>query len=139
MGVGREAATNACIGEIRLGVPLPLFDDSSGKRREARANLKVAEAESTLVELRLSRECSLAAGRARLASEQARIYREQILPKANEALERVQTGYGEGKFALADVIETRRAVAEPRLAYQQKLLELNIALAELEALASKLK
>ena len=138
MGVGREATTNESIGEIRFGLPLPLFDNSSGKRREARANLAVAEAESASVELRLSREWSLAAGRVRLASEQARIYREAILPKANEALERVQTGYSEGKFALADVIETRRTVAEARLAYQQKLLELNLAQAELDALANKL-
>ena len=139
LGVGREAVTNDSIAEIRFGVPLPIFDNSSGKRREARANLAVAEAEANAVELRLSREWNLVAGRVRLASEQARTYREQILPKANEALDRVQAGYTEGKFALADVLETRRTAAEARLAYQQKLLELNIAQAELEALANKLK
>ena len=61
------------------------------------------------------------------------------MPKANEAFSRVQTGYDEGKFPLLDVLETRRTAAEARLAYQQKLLELNIAQAELEALAGKLK
>lgn len=139
MGAGREAITNNSIGEIRFGVPLPLFDTSSGKRREARANLAVAEAESASVSLRLSREWSLAAGRVRLASEQARVCRERILPLANEAFHRVQTGYDEGKFPLMDVLETRRTAAEARLAYQQKLLELNIAQAELEALAGQLK
>lgn len=37
-GMGREAITNNSIGEVRVGLPLPLFDNSSGKRREARAN-----------------------------------------------------------------------------------------------------
>ena len=139
VGMGREAITNDSIAEIRFGVPLPILDNSSGKRREAHANLAVAEAESNAVELRLSREWSLAASRVRLASEQARTYREQILPKATEALDQVQAGYNEGKFALADAIETRRTAAEGRFAYQRKLLELNIAQAELEALANKLK
>ncbi|MEI6561455.1 MAG: TolC family protein [Verrucomicrobiota bacterium] len=139
MGAGREAITNNSIGEIRFGVPLPLFDTSIGKRREARANLAVAEAESASVDLRLSNEWSLTAGRVRLSSEQARVYRERVLPQANEAFHRVQTGYDEGKFPLVDVLETRRTAAEARLAYQQKLLELNIAQAELEALAGQLK
>lgn len=139
MGAGREAITNNSMGEIRFGVPLPLFDTSSGKRREARANLAVAEAESAAADLRLNRERNAGVERLRVASEQARAYRERIIPKANEAFSRVQTGYDEGKFPLVDVLETRRTAAEARLAYQQKLLELNIAQAELEALAGKLK
>ena len=139
IGAGREAITNNSMGEIRFGVPLPLFDTSSGKRREARAHVAVAEAESAAVDLRLNREWSNGVERLRVASEQALVYRERILPKANEAFSRVQTGYDEGKFPLLDVLETRRTAAEARLAYQQKLLELNIAQAELEALAGKLK
>ena len=127
MGAGREAITNNTIGEIRVGMPLPLFDTSSGKRREARATLAAAEAESVSVHLRLSREWNNALERLRVASEQARAYH------------RVQTGYDEGKFPLVDVLETRRTAAEARFAYQQKLLELNIAQAELEALEGKLK
>ena len=61
-------------------------------------------------------------------------YRERILPKANEALRLVQTGFEQGKFGFIDLLDTQRTTAEARLAYQQKLLELNVAQAEIEAL-----
>jgi outer membrane protein TolC len=49
----------------------------------------------------------------------------------------VQTGFQEGKFEFIDLIDTQRTTAEVRLAYQQKLLELNIAQAYLEALVAQ--
>ena len=58
----------------------------------------------------------------------------RILPKANEALRLVQTGFEQGKFGFIDLLDTQRTTAEVRLTYQQKLLELNVAQAELEAL-----
>ncbi len=137
LGAGREAMTNAAIGEIRVGLPLPIFDGSGGKRRESRGNLAVAEAEEAAVGLKLSREWNAAAARVRSASEQAGVFRERILPKANEVLRRTQTGFDEGKFLLTDLIETQRSAAELRIGYQQKLLELNIAQADLEALLGK--
>ena len=139
VGAGREAVTNAAIGEIRFGIPLPIVDSSSGKRQEARANLAVAQAEAEAIALRLSREWSNAAERVRVASAQAQIYRKRVLPKANQALSRMQSGYDEGKFSLVDVIETQRTAAEAQLAYQQKLMELNLAQVDLEALLGWLK
>jgi cobalt-zinc-cadmium efflux system outer membrane protein len=56
------------------------------------------------------------------------------LPKANEALRLVQRGFEEGKFGFIDLLDTQRTAAEVRLAYQQKLLELNVAQAGVEAL-----
>ena len=61
-------------------------------------------------------------------------YRERILPRANEALRLVQTGFEEGKFDFIDLVDTQRTTAEVRRAYQEKLLEMNVAQAELEAL-----
>jgi cobalt-zinc-cadmium efflux system outer membrane protein len=61
-------------------------------------------------------------------------YRERILPKAAEALRLVQTGFEQGKFNFIDLLDTQRTTAEARLAYQHRLLELNLAQAELEAL-----
>lgn len=135
---GREAGSNASVGEVRLGIPLPILDDASGKRREARANLAAAEAEAEAIQLRFLREWSSAATRLRTASEQAKTFREQILPKADEALIRMRAGFDEGKYQLIDLLEIQRTAAEARIGYQQKLLELNIAQAELEALLGKL-
>lgn len=82
----------------------------------------------------MQREWANAQKRYRTAAEQVARYRERILPKADEALRLVQTGFEQGKFAFIDLVDTQRTTAEARLAYQQKLLELNVAQAELEAL-----
>ena len=76
----------------------------------------------------------MASQRLRTAAQQVASYHERILPKANEALRLVQRGFEEGKFGFIDLLDTQRTAAEARLAYQQKLLELNVAQAELEAL-----
>jgi cobalt-zinc-cadmium efflux system outer membrane protein len=82
----------------------------------------------------LQREWANARKRYQTAAEQVANYRERILPKAGEALRLVQTGFEQGKFNFIDLVDTQRMTAEARLAYQGKLLELNIAQAELEAL-----
>jgi len=76
----------------------------------------------------------MASQRLRTTAEQVASYRDRILPKANEALRLVQRGFEEGKFGFIDLLDTQRTAAEARLAYQQKLLQLNLAQADIEAL-----
>lgn len=132
---GRENDSDrSSIVEFRLSLPLPLIDRAKGRKQEARANVAIAEAELTSVEQRLLREWGTASQRFRAAIEQVANYRERILPKAEKALELVRGGFEQGKFGFIDLLDTQRTTAEARLTYQQKLLELNIAQAELEAL-----
>ena len=134
MAGGRIGETDQSIIQLGFSVPLPLIDRGKGKQQEARANVSVAEAELQGVQQHLERELANALKRYRTAAEQVANHRERILPKANEALRLVQTGFEQGKFNFIDLVDTQRTTAEARLAYQQKLLELNIAQAELEAL-----
>ncbi len=132
---GRENDSDrSSIVEFRVSLPLPLIDRAKGKKQEARANVAIAEAELTGIEQRLLREWGTASQRYRAAIEQVTSYRERILPKADRALELVRGGFDQGKFGFIDLLDTQRTTAEARLAYQQKLLELNVAQAELEAL-----
>jgi len=134
---GREAVPDReSVVEFRLSLPLPIIDRARGKKQEAQANARIAEADLEAVEQRLLREWGVASTRLRTAVEQATNYRERILPKANEALWLVQTGFEQGNFVFIDLLDTQRTTAEARLAYQRKLLELNIAQAELESLAA---
>jgi cobalt-zinc-cadmium efflux system outer membrane protein len=126
--------TDQSIIQLGFSLPIPLLDRSKGKQQEARANVKVAEAELHAVRQHLLREWTNAQKRYRTAAEQVASYREQAVPKADEALRLVQRGFEEGKFNFIDLVDTQRTTAEVRLAYQQKLLELNIAEAEVEAL-----
>jgi len=131
---GRIGATDESIIQLGFSVPLPILDHGKGKQQEARANVNVAEAELRAVQQQLQREWVNARRRYRTAGEQVASYRERILPKAVEALRLVQTGFEQGKFNFIDLVDTQRMTAEARLAYQGKLLEMNIAQAELEAL-----
>lgn len=138
MGVagGRIGETGQSIIQMELSIPLPIIDRSKGKKQEAQASVRIAEADQVAVEQRLLRAWGTASERLRTAGEQVKNYRERILPKANEALRLVKTGFEQGKFGFIDLLDTQRITAEARLAYQQKLLELNVAQAELESLAA---
>ena len=123
--------------QFSLSVPVPLIDRSKGKRMETQANVAGATAELAATEQRLLREWGTASQRMRTAAEQAASYRERILPKAKEALRLVRRGFEEGKFGFIDLLDTQRTAAEARLAYEQKLLELNVAQADVEALLAR--
>ena len=134
---GRIGAADQSIIQLGFSVPLPIIDRGKGKQQEAQANVSVADAEVAGVEQRLLRAWGTASQRLRTAAEQVANYRERILPKANEALRLVQSGFEQGKFGFIDLLDTQRTTAEVRLAYQQKLLELNVAQAEIEALLAR--
>ena len=131
---GRIGETDEPILQVGLTLPLPIIDRGKGRAREAWANVTVAEAETQVVQQQLQREWRNAQRRYHAAIEQVTSYRDRILPKANEALRLVQTGFEQGKFGFTDLADTQRTTGEVRLAYQQKLLEMNIAQAEVEAL-----
>jgi len=134
MAGGRLGTTDETLVEVSVSVPLPLLDRGQGRQREARANVRAAEAELRSVRAQLQRELANAQTRLRTAAEQTARYRERILPKAEEALRLVQTGFQTGKFAFVDLLDTQRTVAETRRAYWQTVLEWHLARTELEAL-----
>jgi outer membrane protein, heavy metal efflux system len=134
---GQEAGGTGSIVQFMLTVPVPIIDRSKGRKQEAQANVSVAESELAAVEQRLLRDWGMASQRLRTAVEQVANYRERILPKSNEALRLVQRGFEEGKFGFIDLLDTQRTAAQVRLTYQQKLLGLNVAQAEIEALLAR--
>lgn len=133
---GRTGDGGQSLMEMGLSLPLPLTDRGTGLRKEARANQRVAEAELDSARRHLAGEIALAARIYREAATQAEACRARLLPKAAEALRLVKSGFEQGKFGINDLLDTQRSHAEARLAYQQRLLELNLAQAELEALVA---
>jgi cobalt-zinc-cadmium efflux system outer membrane protein len=132
---GRDESANETLMEFRLSLPLPLFDRAQGRKKETRALAEIARYDLTSTEQRLIQEFAVVESRLKAASAQVDTYRTRIVPKAEEALRLVRGGFEAGKFGFLDLVDTQRTVAEARLAYYDKLLELNIALADLEALA----
>ena len=132
---GRDEAAEENLMELRFSLPLPLFDRNKGKRLEAQADLREAEASRTAMQQRLIADWRAAAARYLAASQQVEAHRERILPKSAQALRLVQTGYDQGKFGFIDLLDIQRTTAEVQRVYQRKLFELNAARAELEALS----
>jgi len=137
VGGGRLGETGQSIVQLGFSIPLPFIDHGKGKKQEAQAIVSVADAELSGVEQQLWLNWGTASQRLRTVADQVANYRERILPKANEALRLVQTGFDQGKFTFLDLLDTQRTTAEVRLTYQQKLLELNVAQVELEALLAQ--
>jgi len=131
---GRDETADENLMELRLTIPLPLFDRNKGKRQEAQSGVREAEAGIVATEQRLIAAWRAATARYQAAVKQVTAHRERILPKSEEALHLVQTGFEEGKFGFIDLLDIQRTTAEARMAYQKKLFELNAARAELEAL-----
>lgn len=130
---GRDHAAEENLVELRVSIPVPFFDRNKGRRQEAQAGVREAEAEVAATEQRLRAEWCAAAERYKAAAAQVAAHRERILPKSEEALGLVQTGFAEGKLDFIDLLDTQRTAAEAKLIYQKKLLELAVARAELEA------
>jgi cobalt-zinc-cadmium efflux system outer membrane protein len=131
---GREGGTGAGLAEFRLSVPLPFWDHGKGRVQEAQAQAALAGTDLTAIEQQLLKEWNDAQARFRVASSQVSNYRERILPKSEAALKLVREGFDNGKFGFMDLLDTQRTTAEARLAYQEKLFELNAAQAGLESL-----
>lgn len=136
MGVdgGREGRDDNAIIQFRVSVPLPIFDRVKGRTAEARAEFQAAEAQLAAASLRLERDYAVIRQRFAAAVQQLTAYRDRIVPRADQALKLVRTGFDEGKFTFIDLLDTQRTTAEAHLAYQQKLLDLSVAQAELETL-----
>ncbi len=135
VAAGRDEAANENLMALRLSIPLPLFDRNKGKQLEAQAAVREADAGILATQQELLASWRIAVARYKAAAEQAAAHRERTLPKSEQALRLVQTGFEEGKFNFIDYLDIQRTTAEARLAYQKKLFELNSARAELEAMA----
>lgn len=133
---GRDAALGEDLMEFRVALPLPLFDRSQGRRREARALAEAARHELALAERTLAEGFAVAEARVRTAGDQVDTYRREILPKSREALRMVRGGYEAGRFGFLDLVDTQRTAAEVEQSYWENVFELNVAMAEMEALVA---
>ncbi len=135
VAAGRDEAANENQMAFRLSIPLPVFDRNKGRQQEAQAAVREAEADITATQQELLAAWRTAVARYHAAAAQVATHRDRILPKSEQALKLVQTGFEEGKFSFIDYLDIQRTAAEARLLYQKKLFELNSARAELEAMA----
>jgi cobalt-zinc-cadmium efflux system outer membrane protein len=126
--------------EAGIEIPLPLFNRNQGKIAAAEVRIRQAELEIQAVKSELSRRLDEAYRTLVAAQDRVAVYRDEILPKAQKALDQTREGHAKGKFGYLDVLDAQRTLAEARTAFVAALVDLNAAAVDLEILTGvKLK
>jgi cobalt-zinc-cadmium efflux system outer membrane protein len=113
-------------------IPFPLFDRNAGSVAEASSRLEQGRYERAAAEARIVGALSSAHERLTATADEAVALHDTVLPKARQVLEGIEEGYRRGKFRLLDLLDARRSLAAAELRYNDALVELNLAEAEVE-------
>lgn len=119
---------------LSLSVPIPVFDQNQGNILSAQESLAKTRAEreanrNTLIVIAGRAYDSLQGSLRELA-----ILREVAIPKAQQAVQAISDGYGQGRYTLLEVLEAQASVAQARLREQEALQNFHVAVATIEGL-----
>lgn len=120
---------------VMVSISLPIWGEKNrGKRDEASAMLEVAgrERENTARMLRSRLKTLLSRGRD--ATRRAKLFHDQLLPKARQSHETVEASYRADRANLLDVFESRRRLLETETGYWRAVADQHINRAEIDAL-----
>ncbi len=126
VGLSQDTESDDLIGNVQLGMPLPLFNKNQGNIQEAYAELRKAELDVERTKLAI---------RSRLAStyeiymnswNEVNQYTQHILPDARAALDLVVRGYEQQQFDILTVLDAERTFAKANLAYIKSLQDMGI-------------
>ncbi|MBM3790892.1 MAG: TolC family protein [Acidobacteria bacterium] len=117
-----------------ISLPLPFFFRQRQKAEiaEAGANISALERERQLMDYAILLEVEEAFTNAQTARGQILLYRDQILPQAQEVYDMFLFSYQEGEIGGIELIEARRTLNESRRALAEALYEHAATLAALD-------
>jgi len=119
--------------DLGLSIPLPLFNRSQGRLREARSEALAAEARVRQMANELSFRLRESYVALTTALDNLQAFKTQILPKAKTVLESAELRYASGDSALTDVLPIRRDWAGVHLSYLETLREVMQSWAEVSS------
>ena len=125
-----DSGKDPVIGTV--GISLPIWFGSNHARIESAANMKMA-AQLTLENRTQTLEADIrqALFRLRDADRKINLYRESLIPKANQSLEVNRQGYEAGNMEFINLIDAERMLLEFELSCERSLADHLIARAEL--------
>ncbi len=115
-------------------VPWPLFNRNEGNIRSARAGVLAVQHERESARRDLVRQLSAAHRDLTAAFYEAQAVETELIPAAEDTLERMETGYARGQFSLLAVLESRQTLVAVREAYLAALTRYANAQTEIETL-----
>jgi cobalt-zinc-cadmium efflux system outer membrane protein len=120
--------------DLTIAFPIPLFfwQPKKGEIAEAEANIESLKRETDHLRNAISLEVEEAYMNALTASNQIRLFEEDILTQAEEVYNMFLFSFQEGEIGGIELIEARRSLIESRQAYADALFNYAVTIAALE-------
>ena len=128
----QDTGSWAWVGGVSL--PLPIFNRNQGARRAAEFELERTRHEVAAMRITLESRLSRVLERLRAVGDEARSYKEEIVPASIEAFEAMSLGFREGKFGFLEVLDAQRSLFEASLLLLDSQQRYAAARAELDRL-----
>lgn len=124
---------------VMVGVSIPLqFDKYRAERVEKTALASASRADVKSIRQKLIAELHRAIQSWRESDKRLRLYREKLLPAAEQALEVTSESYRNDKASVTDLIDSERTLLDLRLMYQRALASAHKAALEIRTLTEPL-
>ncbi|MCA9072298.1 MAG: TolC family protein, partial [Planctomycetaceae bacterium] len=127
------AGDQALLG-TQIGLMLPIHNKNQGNIAAAESALYQAVENLSRLEFALRQELADAVRRFEMAQSQVELYREKILPKAQQTLDLTTKGYQAGEIDFLRVLTAQRTYVENQVDYIAALAELQSAQVQIDGL-----
>jgi cobalt-zinc-cadmium efflux system outer membrane protein len=131
-----DSNENSVAAMISLNIPI-WFNKYRAKVKEAQARYSAALNERSERENNLTSDLKMAFYGFRDAERKINLYRDTLVPKAEQSLKVTLKTFTAGKADFLDVIDTQRVLLEFKLSYERALADRAERLAEVEMLVGK--
>jgi outer membrane protein TolC len=123
---------------IMLSVNIPIWRDKyAAEVRQAKTRQSAALCEKKEKLNSLTADLKMESFNFRNAQRKVSLYRDTLLPKAQQALKSTQASYQTGTAGFSDLIDTQRELLEFELNYERALADSRQAIARLEAIVGR--
>lgn len=135
-GAALDNSTGDTISNVRVEIPLPLWNRNQGGIRQAQAQARAAQRAADRLALDLQARLASVFQRYQSARNQVEKYSGKggILESAERTLELIRAGYQAEEFGVLDLVTAQRTYFQANLAYLDSLRELWTAAIEIEGL-----
>lgn len=120
-----------------LSMPLPVFDRNEGGVMEANESLLKAEAEEAIARSALISQIGRAYDNLKAAHDEVSLLRASTIPGAKTAYLGLESGYGEGRYTLLELLDAQASLTEAALRELDALVSFHTSLATLEGLTGR--
>jgi outer membrane protein TolC len=131
-----DSGKDPMIAKASINLPI-WYGKYRAAEREARLRHAAVQKERVNTENQLEADLKLALYHFRDAERKIDLYRDTLIPKADESLQVAQLSFQAGKVSFISLIDAERLLLEFQLAYERALADRAKRLAEIEALVNK--